>query len=472
MMENLGEILKNLDVTRNAPSSGSAPFESSDEDGGSSIYEMPVKACDRCGDRGWFTPDVPAGHPEFGKIINCECQSERLSNERSARLFRYSNLGQLTRFTFDTLNPDGISDDPDDQLVFSEAYKHAVAYAEEPEGWLVLTGPNGAGKTHLAAAIANRCIERDQVVFFVHVPDLLDHLRGAYAPGSEVSYSDLLDQVLDAPVLVLDGLGSQSSTPWAEEKLQQIINHRFNAESPTVITTANELEELDSYIRSRLRDKRLSRVMEVATHQPTQVHRLGRIDAEMLKRMTFDSFNVRGNNPSAGQRASIEAALQAAINFAEDPDGWLTLFGETGVGKTHLAVAIAERRIRQGKPVFFVFVPELLDYLRYTFTPDSRVSYDRIFDEVKNTSLLILDDLGQEHSSSWAYEKLYQIVVHRHNSRLPTVITSMMDFTEERGPIGSRVQDPSVGSLIRLDAPDFRIKERSTRGRRGKASKT
>ncbi len=111
-MENLGDILKSLDATRNAQSSGSASFESSEEDGGSSVYELPEHACERCGDRGWFTPDVPAGHPEFGKIVTCECQSERLSNERSARLFRYSNLGQLTRFTFDTLDPDGISDDP------------------------------------------------------------------------------------------------------------------------------------------------------------------------------------------------------------------------------------------------------------------------------------------------------------------------------------------------------------------------
>ena len=84
--------------------------------------------------------------------------------------------------------------------------------------------------------------------------------------------------------------------------------------------------------------------------------------------------------------------------------------------------------------------------------------------------VLFLDDLGKEHTSPWAYEKLYQIVVHRHNNRLATVITTTMDFTEERGPIGSRVQDPSVGSLVRLDAPDFRIKERSARGGRGKAA--
>ena len=469
-MENLGDILKKLDATRLAAGSHEAPVEGPGEGEDGSTYELPSTGCDKCGGRGWFTPDVPVGHPNFGDILTCECQRDRLSEERYARLFRYSNLGQLSRFTFNNLDPNGLSDDPDDELVFSEAYKHVLAYSEDPVGWLVLTGPNGAGKTHLAAALANRCIERDMVVFFVHVPDLLDHLRGAYAPGSDVSYSELLEQVISAPLLILDGLGSHSSTPWAEEKLQQIINHRYNDESPTVITTANDLEELDPYIRTRLKAKDLSRVVEVATHPPEQVHRLGRIDAEMLKRMTFDTFNARGNNPSAGQRASIEAALRAAKNFAQDPDGWLTLFGETGVGKTHLAVAIAEARIRQGRPVFFAFVPELLDYLRYTFTPDSRVSYDRIFDEVKNTPLLILDDLGQEHTSPWAHEKLYQIVVHRHNRRLPTVITSMLDFTEEQGPISSRVQDPSVGSLVRLDAPDFRIKERSGRGRRGKAA--
>ena len=82
----------------------------------------------------------------------------------------------------------------------------------------------------------------------------------------------------------------------------------------------------------------------------------------------------------------------------------------------------------------------------------------------------MLDDLGQEHSSPWAYEKLYQIIVHRHNTRLPTVVTSMLDFSEESGPIGSRVRDPSVGQLIRMDTPDFRIKARSNRRRSTRSS--
>ena len=175
-----------------------------------------------------------------------------------------------------------------------------------------------------------------------------------------------------------------------------------------------------------------------------------------------------GNNPSAGQRTSLEAAYEFARNYAADPDGWLTMFGETGVGKTHLAVAIAAEQIEKGRSVFFFFVPELLDYLRHSFNPDSKLTYDNLFEEVKTAPLLILDDLGQEHSSPWANEKLYQIIVHRHNARLPTVVTSMIDFTRERGPVGSRVQDHMVGEMIRIDATDYRNRDRRRpRARRG-----
>jgi DNA replication protein DnaC len=284
-----------------------------------------------------------------------------------------------------------------------------------------------------------------------------------------VAYSDLFDQVRTAPLLIFDGLGSHSTTPWAEEKLRQVINHRYNAELPTVVTTANSLDDMDELIVSRLRAPGLGRILELRSTTPEQASRVGHIEPQMLQRMTFETFDARGNNPNAGQRASLEAALSAAKNFAADPDGWLTLSGNTGVGKTHLAVAIAAERLATGSPVMFAFVPELMDYLRYTFGPESPVTYDRVFEQVKNTSLLILDDLGKEQSSKWAVEKLYQIIVHRHNARLPTVITSMMEFSDDLDPITSRVQDPSVSQLIRLDAPDYRNKQRrpGVRQRRG-----
>lgn len=453
-MENLGDILRRLGTTRRV-SRHDLPPDRSDNGSGD---------CEICGGRGWFTSDVPAGDPDFGRVISCGCRENQLERERSDRLLRYSNLGHLTRFTFETLRPDGRSELSQDRRTFRAAYERSREYADQPHGWLVITGPHGQGKTHLAAAIANRCIETGRPVFFVHVPDLLDHLRAGFSPTAELSYGNLYEQVTGAPLLVMDGLGAQSSTPWAQEKLQQIMNHRYNAELPTVITTALPMDEIDPYVRSRLEAPGLSTIVPVGADERHAVPGQGGIDPALARRMTFESFDVRGNNPTAQQQASLEWAFESSRNFAADPHGWLTLFGETGAGKTHLAVAIAVERIARGHPVWFAFVPELMDYLRYTFTPESRVTYDRVFDEVRNAELLILDDLGREHSSPWAQEKLYQIVVHRHNGRLPTVITSTLDFAEHAGPISSRIRDPYVGQLVRVDAPDYRIKERARRG--------
>ena len=455
-MEDLGGVLRRLG-TRST--SGDRPPDDA-LDG--------QEPCPICGGRGWLTVDVPVGHPDFGQVVTCECQERDMQADQHDRLLRYSNLGELARFTFGLLKPEGLTDNPESVKRFRNAYREAEEFCDRPRGWLTITGPHGSGKTHMAAAIGNRLIDSGHVVFFAHVPDLLDHLRGTFGPSSDVEYSDLFDLVRTTPLLILDGLGSHSTTPWAEEKLRQIINHRYNSELPTVVTTASPLDELDELITSRLRAPGLGRVLELRSTTPEQASRIGRVEPQMLQRMTFETFDARGNNPNAGQRASLAAALSAAKNFAADPDGWLTLSGNTGVGKTHLAVAIAAERIATGTPVMFAFVPELMDYLRYTFGPESPVTYDRVFEEVKNTRLLILDDLGKEQSSTWAVEKLYQIIVHRHNARLPTVITSMMEFSDDLDPITSRVQDPSVSQLVKLDAPDYRNKQRrpATRQRR------
>jgi DNA replication protein DnaC len=142
----------------------------------------------------------------------------------------------------------------------TEAYTAALAYAERPSGWLVLLGSYGCGKTHLAVAIAHERLAAGERVVFLTVPDLLDHLRAAFAPNAPTTYDELFARVREVELLVLDDLGAEHRTPWANEKLFQLLNHRYNAMLPTVITSNRmALEGIDHRIVSRLHDRELVR---------------------------------------------------------------------------------------------------------------------------------------------------------------------------------------------------------------------
>ena len=139
-----------------------------------------------------------------------------------------------------------------------KALKVAHDFAAKPRGWLLFTGTYGCGKTHLAAAIANYRADLGDPPLFVMTPDLLDHLRSAFNPSSGTTYDRRFDEIRMAPLLILDDLGAQSTTPWAREKLHQLFNYRYNAELPTVITVAAEmLKDIDDRLRTRLLDERI-----------------------------------------------------------------------------------------------------------------------------------------------------------------------------------------------------------------------
>ena len=53
---------------------------------------------------------------------------------------------------------------------------------------------------------------------------------------------------------MLDDLGTESATPWAREKLFQLLNHRYAARLPTVITTTSQIDEIEPRLHSRMLD--------------------------------------------------------------------------------------------------------------------------------------------------------------------------------------------------------------------------
>jgi len=223
--------------------------------------------CPKCKGAGFLRASVPYGDPNFGKAIACECKEAERKEKRRLELYEMSNLGAFRNKSFKNFNTriPGVQ----------EAYQMALEYAQNPSGWLVLIGPTGCGKTHLAAAIANQSLDGGAVVLFMTVIELLDHLRATFVPTSQVVYDQLFSSMREAELLVLDDLGAQQSSPWANEKLFQLLNYRYNSSFPTVITTNNKgLQGIDERVRSRMMDTGLvvtvtfDRAQDYRPHKP------------------------------------------------------------------------------------------------------------------------------------------------------------------------------------------------------------
>jgi len=418
--------------------------------------------CPICHGVGYLRRDLPVGHPDFGKIVPCPCRSKEITQSARERLFRMSSLDALKDLRFDNFDKRGrvgLGQQQADSL--ENAYNQAGNFAEKREGWLLMVGRYGCGKTHLAAAIANFTIEAGVSTLFLTVPDLLDWLRYAYS-GVDMSFEERFEEIRECPMLILDDFGTQNATAWAQEKIFQIMNHRYINKLPTVVTTNMLINDFEGRIRSRLQDPDLVTVVKILApdyRNPTDDTGHPELSSLALhSRQTFGNFSLRKNEniPDAGLK-DLENAYIITREFAEQPQGWLLLTGPYGCGKTHLAAAIGNYQAGLGSPPLMVSVPDLLDHLRATFSPNSTVSLDRRFEEVRQSRLLILDDLGTQSATPWAQEKLYQLFNYRYNSELPTVITTSSKMEKLDPRLFSRLQDQRICQIVVIDeVPPYR----------------
>ena len=182
--------------------------------------------CPICHGTGFVIRESDPSDPSSGVMAACSCRVKKYEGVGKRAKALSANLAGYEHMTFDTFNPEGRGQlRPEQKTNLAYARDCAVKFAEDPTDWLLYTGRYGTGKTHLAAAIANRALEKGTDLIFQPVPDLLDQLRMSYGNVSE-TYEDRFEKYRTVSLLVLDDLGAQSPTAWAEEKLYQIINYR------------------------------------------------------------------------------------------------------------------------------------------------------------------------------------------------------------------------------------------------------
>lgn len=176
---------------------------------------------------------------------NAKREAERAERMRDRVREIIGASGMHTRFlrrTFDTYQPT-----PENQRALVACKKYADNFREKlpsnnPEpgrNGLFITGPKGTGKTHLAAAIANQLMQEGTAVVCMTMIDLLDRIKQTFEKQKQwgVSESGVLNTYKEVPLLIIDDMGKEPATEWAVSKIYAIINARYEAYLPTIITT-------------------------------------------------------------------------------------------------------------------------------------------------------------------------------------------------------------------------------------------
>ena len=170
----------------------------------------------------------------------------------------------------------------------------------------------------------------------------------------------------------------------------------------------------------------------------------GQFAAERINKNThlnlcsFDTFNMSYYQGEAyAMMIKIYNYTQNyAYNFSTNSPS-IFMFGGTGLGKTHLSLSIANEVIKKGNTVIYDSVINILQNIE-----KEHFSYehsDEMINNMLNTELLILDDLGTEYRTQFYTSTIYNIINTRLNRRLPTIISTNLDYYGIRERYDDRV---------------------------------
>lgn len=140
-----------------------------------------------------------------------------------------------------------------------------------------------------------------------------------------------------------------------------------------------------------------------------------------FQQCTFENFEIDQSNK---QYFNIAKRYTDRFKEMKKENLGLLLTGATGTGKTYLAFCIANELLSKMVPVIAISSIGLLSRIKETYNSYGKEGEFEIINNLKNASLLILDDLGAENNTSWSKEKLYEIIDSRYRDGKPIIITT------------------------------------------------
>ncbi|MEK6277836.1 MAG: ATP-binding protein [Actinomycetota bacterium] len=160
--------------------------------------------------------------------------------------------------------------------------------------------------------------------------------------------------------------------------------------------------------------------------------------------------------------------VRVVRSYVEDLDANLDagrgmwLMGDTGTGKTTLAMLVSRWALEAGRTVAIYSLPKLLARIRRTYDAEAgEDSYLQFFERLTSVDLLHIDDLGAEKRSDWVLEQLYALINERYEAQRSIVVTTNLDQAALEEQIGPRTVSRLVeicGDPLPLFGEDRRIR--------------
>lgn len=141
---------------------------------------------------------------------------------------------------------------------------------------------------------------------------------------------------------------------------------------------------------------------------------------------TLASFNWGASPMEQGGLAQVKTVVEGYVrNFPVVPQPGLMFVGDTGSGKTHLAIAVLKLLITEKHfdGLFFDY-QNLLDRIRSGYDANSGASDREAYRSALDASVLLIDDLGAHRVTDWVEDTVTSIITHRCNHKKFTIVTT------------------------------------------------
>lgn len=242
-----------------------------------------------------------------------------------------------------------------------------------------------------------------------------------------------LPEMPEAPLVAVDG-GGEGGEP-ESVSAAGVRQPRLRAACPFGVCDGTgwlvDSEDIATPCQCRARKVEKARARGVSATLPRR-----------FRGVSFDRPPVTEMAREPGTRNQIAEVREFSEQIDErlDQGGGLWIQGDTGTGKTTLAMLVSKAALDAGRTAAIYSLPGLLARIRRTFDGEAgEDSYFTFFNRLVSVDLLHLDDLGAENRTEWVLEQLYAIIDRRYSDQRSILVTTNLEEPQLFEQLGDRI---------------------------------